>query len=77
MRCREDAISRLGRHEGEDLWTRLGRYWSYLEAEFNPSDLAPKRRTMSEDTLLDLATMMAKLERNLIAGIGHHQEQAM
>ena len=74
---REDVVLELGRVDDDDLWTRMGRYWEYLEGELNPSDHAPKRRAMSEDTLLDLTTMMAKLERNLIAGIAKHQQEAM
>lgn len=67
----------LGRVNGEDIWERLGRYWLHLESGLDPSGLANKQQSMSEDTRLDLATMMAKLERNLIAGLLIHQQKAM
>jgi hypothetical protein len=57
----------------ENVWDRLGRYWSRIDKELDPT-LTPNR---SEDTMIDLSTMLAKLERNLIAGLATHQEQAM
>jgi hypothetical protein len=33
--------------------------------------------SLSEDTVIDLSTMLAKLERNLLAGLEAHQKLAM
>jgi hypothetical protein len=41
--------------------------------ELNPST----SNGFSEDTTIDLSTMLAKLERNLIAGLRSYQEAAM
>jgi hypothetical protein len=70
---REDAVHQLGTVEGEDIWNRLGRYWSRIDAELDPTTSTK----LSEDTIIDLGTMLAKLERNLIAGLGGHQDKAM
>ena len=55
------------------IWDRLGIYWSCIDVELDPTS-SPSR---SEDTMIDLGTMLAKLERNLIAGLASYQEQAM
>jgi hypothetical protein len=70
---RETAVQDLGTINNENAWDRLGRYWSRIDTELDPT-LTPNR---SEDTMIDLGTMLAKLERNLIAGLATHQEQAM
>ena len=70
---RENAVQQLGKVDGEDIWRRLGRYWSRIDAELDPTTSS----TLSEDTIIDLGTMLAKLERNLIAGLGSHQEKAL
>jgi len=70
---RENAVHQLDTIDEEDVWGRLGRYWGCLDAELDPTTSS----TLSEDTIIDLGTMLAKLERNLIAGLGSHQEKAM
>lgn len=70
---REDAVQELGTIDGEDIWNRLGRYWSFIDAELDPTTDSK----LSEETIIDLGTMLAKLERNLIAGLGSHQEAAL
>lgn len=66
-------MQQLGNVDGDDIWSRLGRYWSRIDAELDPTTDSK----LSEDTVIDLSTMLAKLERNLIAGLGSHQEAAM
>jgi hypothetical protein len=70
---RENAVHQLGTVDREDVWSRLGRYWSRIDAELDPTTDSK----LNEDTIIDLGTMLAKLERNLIAGLGSHQEKAM
>ena len=59
--------------DGDDVWSRLGRYWGRIDAELDPTTDSK----LNEDTIIDLGTMLAKLERNLIAGLGSHQDKAM
>ena len=59
--------------DADDIWSRIGRYWSCIEKELDPTTTS----NLSEDTIVDLTTMLAKLERNLIAGLGSHQAKAM
>jgi hypothetical protein len=66
-------VHQLDTIDGEDVWSRLGRYWGYVEGELDPTTSSK----LGEDTIIDLGTMLAKLERNLIAGLGTHQEKAM
>jgi hypothetical protein len=66
-------VHQLDTIDGEDVWSRLGRYWGCIEGELDPTTSSK----LSEDTVIDLGTMLAKLERNLIAGLGSHQENAM
>jgi hypothetical protein len=70
---RENAVQQLDTIDGEDVWSRLGRYWDRIDAELDPTTDSK----LSEDTVTDLGTMLAKLERNLIAGLGSHQEKAL
>jgi hypothetical protein len=70
---REGAVQQLGTVNGEDVWTRLESYWSRIDAELDPTTSSK----LSEDTIIDLSTMLAKLERNLIAGLSSHQERTM
>jgi hypothetical protein len=70
---RENAVHQLDTIDGEDVWSRLGRYWGRIDSELDPTTDSK----LSEDTIIDLGTMLAKLERNLIAGLGSHQDRAM
>ena len=70
---RENAVQQLGAIDGEDVWRRLGRYWDRIDTELDPTTDSK----LNEDTIIDLGTMLAKLERNLIAGLGSHQDKAM
>ena len=70
---RESAVYQLDTIDGEHVWSRLGGYWVRIEGELDPTTSGK----LGEDTVIDLATMLAKLERNLIAGLGSHQEKAM
>jgi hypothetical protein len=70
---RENAVQQLDTIDGEDVWRRLGNYWGRIDAELDPTTDSK----LSEDTMIDLGTMLAKLERNLIAGLGSHQEKAL
>jgi len=70
---RESAVYQLDTIDGEEVWSRLGGYWVRIEGELDPTTSGK----LGEDTVIDLATMLAKLERNLIAGLGSHQEKAM
>ena len=70
---REDVVHQLDTIDGEAVWRRLGIYWGRIDAELDPTTSSK----LSEDTMIDLGTMLAKLERNLLAGLGDHQEKAM
>jgi hypothetical protein len=67
-------VDGVGRINGEDVWSRLGVYWGRLGEELDPIGTT---KHVSEDTAIDLALMLAKLERNLIAGLADHQESAL
>jgi ataxin-10 len=70
---RENAVQQLDTIDGGDVWSRLGRYWGRIDTELDPTTDSK----LNEDTVIDLGTMLAKLERNLIAGLGSHQEKAL
>jgi len=70
---RENAVYALDTIDGDDVWSRIGGYWVRIEGELDPTTSSK----LAEDTIIDLATILAKLERNLIAGLGSHQEKAM
>jgi hypothetical protein len=74
--CRQEIVQHTGTAEGDDVWTRLGRYWKWLGEELDPTGTGSTKR-ISEDRAIDLALMLAKLERNLIAGLSIHQEKAL
>jgi hypothetical protein len=67
-------VDGVGRIDGEDVWSRLGVYWDRLGEEFDPIGTT---KHVSEDTAIALALMLAKLERNLIAGLSNHQKAAL
>ncbi|ORX38576.1 spinocerebellar ataxia type 10 protein domain-domain-containing protein [Kockovaella imperatae] len=60
--------------EVDDFWTRLGHFWTVIER-----GLAPRANDDPAVELagIQLATALAKFERNLIAGIQDHQYQAL
>jgi len=63
----------LAEELSSELWSVLGNYWSLLADSLHPSS----SRNASEDSLIDLALGLAKLERNLVAGLASHQASAM
>lgn len=73
---RESVVASVGTIKGENIWDRLERYWTCLQAGLDPS-YASSRSNIDEDTLINLTTMTAKLERNLIAGLYEHQRGSM
>lgn len=74
---REHLARSLGSIDHEDVWDRFSKCWAALESGLDPSSACRLQVTTSEDTRINLTVMMAKLERNLIAGLAEHQQGAM
>ncbi|ORY35467.1 spinocerebellar ataxia type 10 protein domain-domain-containing protein [Naematelia encephala] len=56
-----------------DIWSRLGAIWKSIALSFAP---AVSSSTSSEDSRIYLALALAKFERNLLAGLREHQDEA-
>lgn len=69
---REDLVEQIS--SGRSLWDRIGQIWIALSAAFHP---ITGKAIASEDSRISLALALAKLERNLIAGIEEHQAHAV
>ncbi|KAK1927072.1 spinocerebellar ataxia type 10 protein domain-containing protein, partial [Papiliotrema laurentii] len=59
-----------------DAWSAFGCLWSRLALSLHPT-VKPPFESASEDSRRNLALALAKLERNLVAGIAEHQVQAV
>ena len=59
-----------------DPWSAFGCLWSRLALSLHPT-VKPPFESASEDSRRNLAVALAKLERNLVAGIAEHQVQAV
>ncbi|TYJ51520.1 hypothetical protein B9479_007904 [Cryptococcus floricola] len=59
------------------LFDDVGRTWALLAASFDPSEQADKSSFASEDSRLELALALAKLERNLVAGLLELQRESI
>lgn len=60
--------------DGNSFWAGLGQIWAALAHELDPTS------TLSEGELgsrVRLAVALGKLERNLVAGLEEHQQEAM
>lgn len=55
------------------VWPRLAGLWDAIGRSFQPGSEAAGS---SEDSRISLALGLAKLERNLIAGLAEHQDPA-
>lgn len=67
---RVDIALELGK---DGLWDRLGGLWPSISSSFHPTTGSA---IASEDSRVSLALALAKLERNLVAGLEEHQAQA-
>lgn len=69
---RYDLAETLG---GDGLvWQRIAGIWKVIGRSFQPGF---EESGSSEDSRISLALGLAKLERNLIAGLTEHQELAV
>lgn len=67
---REDIVTQLRQH-GVELWTRLGEWWSAIADHFEPGN------TTHDSHFVSMSTSLAKMERNLVAGLADHQAAAV
>ena len=76
---RHDALSSLSITDGECFWDRLGSLWTALARSFDQSsyDSSSTPSWASEDSRIILGAGLAKLERNMIAGLMSHQQASM
>ncbi|GFZ49470.1 hypothetical protein JCM24511_07590 [Saitozyma sp. JCM 24511] len=70
---RPQIVKDLSTASFHDVWQRFERQWSALADSFG----AHGTSVASEDSRILLATALAKLERNLVAGIPEHQAQTV
>ena len=76
---RHDAVSSLSITDAESFWDRLGSLWTILARSFDQgsSDSSSTSLWASEDSRIALVLGLAKLERNMIAGLMSHQQASM
>ncbi|WVQ74876.1 hypothetical protein IAR50_004483 [Cryptococcus sp. DSM 104548] len=60
-----------------ELFVHIGNTWELLATSFDPSEHTDKSSFASEDSRLELALALAKLERNLVAGLLDFQNEAI
>lgn len=58
------------------VWDRIGALWAAISSSFTPSP-SSGATLASEESRISVASALAKLERNLVAGLQVHQEAAM
>ncbi|KAL7422812.1 hypothetical protein Q5752_002108 [Cryptotrichosporon argae] len=68
---RDEILAALAEHTSTSPFTHLGRLWSALAAALDPAHAGP------EDSRVELAAALAKLERNMVAGVQANQEAAI
>jgi ataxin-10 len=70
---RVDIVSDISIDGDSSTWSQLGQYWTILASSFGSS---ASSGIASEDSRISLALGLAKLERNLLAGVQESQEAA-
>ena len=58
----------------QSLWEKLRELWNALAETLHPTKASSGS---SEDSLTNLALALAKLDRNLVAGLEDHQAKAL
>lgn len=72
---RDSIIDQLQSELDGDLWVYLGSMWKELSFEFGAKQ--PDDNSEREPKIIAVALGLAKLERNLIAGLEEYQDEAM
>jgi ataxin-10 len=70
---RVEIVSDISSDRDSSTWLQLGKYWNVLAFSFGSS---ASSGIASEDSRISLALGLAKLERNLLAGVQEFQEAA-